>query len=107
MVCAAEVNKMLNIEEAKIDAWAAIANLMGIQYFRDHFAGSCGAYPSEENDDTEYEYFMGFEGSEVTNQWTVFARVSVNRETSEVKFPDYKTPDGMRMESPIKPISFA
>ena len=98
---------MLNIEEAKIDAWVAIADLMGIQYFRDHFDGSCGSYPSEESDDKEYEYFIGFDGDEATNQWTVFARVSVNRETREVKFLDYRTPNGTRMGNPVKPTSFA
>ena len=98
---------MLNIEEAKIDAWVAIANLMGLQYFRDHFAGSCGSYPTEESDDIEYEFFIGFEDDEITNKWTVFARVSVNRETREVKFLDYKTPSGIRMKNPIKPTRFA
>lgn len=98
---------MLNIEEAKIDAWAAIADLVGLQYFRDHFVGSCSSYPSEESDDIDYEYFLGFEGDNETNKWTVFARVSVNRETREVTFLDYKTPDGKRMENPIKPTSFA
>lgn len=48
---------------------------------------------------------MGFEGEE--GLWTVFAKVLVNRETKEVTFLDYKTPDGKRMENPIKPISFA
>ena len=98
---------MLNIEEAKIDAWVAIADLMGIQYFRDHFTGSCESYPSEESDDTDYEYFLGFEGDDNINKWTVFARVSVNRESREVTFLDYKTPDGKRMENPKKPTSFA
>ena len=79
---------MLIKDEAKVDAWGAIADLFGVDY-----------------DDVEYEYFMGFESEE--GLWTVFAKVLVNRETKEVTFLDYKTPDGKRMENPIKPISFA
>ena len=33
--------------------------------------------------------------------------VLVDREKKECKFLDYKTPDGVRMENPIKPTSFA
>ena len=91
----------------KIDAWVAIAYLLGLQYFRDHFVCSCSSYPSEENDDIEYEYFLGFEGDDESNKWTVFARVSVNRETRAVSFLDYKTPDGKRMENPLRPTSYA
>ena len=98
---------MLNIDEAKIDAWVAIADLMGIQYFREHFVGSYDAHPSAENDDSEYEYFLGFEGDETTNKWKVFAKVSVNRRTRKVTFLDYKTPDGKRMENPSNPTNFA
>lgn len=36
-----------------------------------------------------------------------FAKVLVNRETKEVRFLDYKTPDGERMMNPPSPISFA
>lgn len=61
----------------------------------------------KKSNDTEYEYFIGFEGDNTTNKWTVFARVSVNRKTKVVTFLDYKTPDGKRMENPVKPISFA
>ena len=50
---------------------------------------------------------MGFEGDNETGLWTVFARVSVNRETEKVTFLDYKLPNGNRMENPIKPTSFA
>ena len=98
---------MITKEEAKIEAWAAIAKLFGVNYFREHFEGSCQAYPSESDDDTLYEYFLGFEGDEECNLWTVFARVIVNRETKEVKFLDYKTPNGTRMKNPLKPTSFA
>ena len=98
---------MINKEEAKVDAWVAIADLMGREYFRNHFDGSCQSYPPEDNDDVEWEYFLGFEGHEETGLWTVFARVSVNRETEQVTFLDYKMPDGKRMENPIKPTSFA
>ncbi len=96
---------MLNKDEAKVDAWGAIADLFGVDYFRAHFEGACQSYPDDQYDDVEYEYFMGFEGEE--GLWTVFAKVLVNRETKEVTFLDYRTPDGKRMENPIKPISFA
>ena len=96
---------MLNKDEAKVDAWGAIADLFGVDYFRAHFEDACQSYPDDQYDDVEYEYFMGFEGEE--GLWTVFAKVLVNRETKEVTFLDYKTPDGKRMEKPIKPISFA
>ena len=98
---------MINKDEARVDAWVAIASKFGEEYFREHFEGSCQSYPPEENDDTEYEYFLGFEVDEKTGLWSVFARVSVNRETREVTFLDYKTPKGVRMEKPVKPISFA
>lgn len=96
---------MLNKDEAKVDAWGAIADLFGVDYFRAHFEDACQSYPDDQYDDVEYEYFMGFEGEE--GLWKVFAKVLVNRETKEVTFLDYKTPDGKRMENPIKPISFA
>lgn len=95
---------MLNKDEAKVDAWGAIADLFGVEYFRTHFENACQAYPDDKYDDVEYEYFMGFESKDGT--WTVFAKVSVNRETKEVAFLDYKTPDGKRMENPPKPISY-
>lgn len=98
---------MINKEEAKIEAWLAIANLFGRDYFKTKFNDSCQSYPPETEDDVLYEYFLGFEGNEETGLWSVFARVLVNRETKEVQFLDYKTPDGVRMENPIKPISFA
>ena len=99
---------MLNTDEAKVLAWVTIADLFGKEYFKSHFEGSCEAYPSEEfADEVEYEYFLGFEGDDETGLWTVFARVLVNRETKECTFLDYKTPEGKRMENPIKPTSFA
>lgn len=98
---------MLNMSEAKVVAWLAIADLFGVDYFRKHFEESCQSYPGEDDDDIEYEYFLGFEGDEETGKWTVFARVLVNRETKEVMFLDYKTPEGKRMDNPIKPTSFA
>lgn len=98
---------MLNKYEAKVDAWIAIAKLIGEEYFREHFEGSCESYPTDDYDEVDYEYFLGFEGDKESGLWSVFARVSVNRETREVTFLDYKTPDGVRMENPIKPISFA
>lgn len=96
---------MINIEEAKVDAWVAIANLIGKDYFRKHYKDSCDSYFSDAEKEIDFEYFMGFDGEGAL--WTVFARVSVNRETEEVTFLDYKTPDGKRMENPIKPIRFA
>ncbi len=95
---------MLNKDEAKVAAWGSIADLFGVEYFRAHFEDACQAIPDEQYDDVEYEYFMGFEGKD--GLWTSFAKVSVNRETKEVVFLDYKTPDGQRMENPVKPISF-
>ena len=96
---------MLNKYEAMVCAWGAIADLLGVDYFKKHFENACQAYPDDQYDDVEYEYFIGFEGK--GNAWTVFARVLVNRETKEVKFLDYKTPEGKRMENPIKPVRFA
>ena len=98
---------MLNKDEAKVLAWITIAELFGKDYFKSHFEGACGSYPSDEYDEVEYEYFLGFEGNDKTGNWTVFARVLINRETRECTFLDYRTPDGVRMENPIKPISFA
>ena len=96
---------MINKEEAKVDALVAIADLMGKEYFLNHYEGSCECYPTDDFDDIDYEFFLGFEGDDATNKWTVFARVSVNRETREVTFLDYKTPDGKRMQNPLKPHS--
>ena len=98
---------MINKETAAAIAYLAIADLVGRDYFRDHFNDVCHGYPSDENNDIEYAYFMGFEGDDETGLWTVFARVSVNRETEEVAFLDYKLPNGKRMKDPIKPTSFA
>ena len=98
---------MINKETAAAIAYLAIADLVGRNYFRCHFDDVCHGYPTNDNEDIEYEYFMGFEGDDETGKWTVFARVSVNRETEEVTFLDYKLPDGKRMENPIKPTSFA
>lgn len=97
---------MLNRLEAKINACGAIAELFGIDYFKSHIEEACEALPSEENDDVDFEYFLGFEGNEETGLWTSFAKVLVNRETKECTFLDYRKPNGDRMENPIKPISF-
>ena len=98
---------MLNKEEARIVATIEIAKFFGVDYVKKHIAEACQCYPTDDWDDIDYEYFLGFEGDDDTNKWTVFARVSVNRETREVTFLDYKTPNGKRMENPIKPTSFA
>ncbi len=97
---------MLNIEEAKIDAWTAISDLVGNEYFKSHFATSWQSHIINNNDDDMFEYFMGFEGDEESGKWTVFARVQVSMGTGGVTFLDYKTPEGIRMEYPIKPSSF-
>jgi hypothetical protein len=98
---------MINKEEAKVDAWVAISDLVGKEYFTNHFENSCHSYPDESYDDVDYEYFIGFESDADTGLWSVFAKVSVNRENEVVTLLDYKTPDGKRMENPVKPISFA
>lgn len=98
---------MLNIVETQMLATIEIANLLGVEYVKAHLSDACRAYPPDSDDDVEYEYFLGFEGDDETGLWTVFARVSVNRETEKVTFLDYKTPDDKRMENPLKPTSFA
>jgi len=94
--------RMLNKFESKIIACSAIADLLGIAYFKAHINDACEAFSGEES--IELMYFIGFEG--IDDYWTVFAKVNVNRETKEITFLDYKTPDGKRMENPISPISF-
>ena len=98
---------MLNREEANIVATIKIAEFFGVVYVKQNLSEACESYPTDDTDEVDYEYFIGFEGDEKSGLWSVFARVSVNRETREVTFLDYKTPDGVRMENPIKPISFA
>lgn len=98
---------MLNHFEARIAAYGAIAELFGLEYFRQNIQEACQAYPPEESDEVDYEYFLGFEDDSTSGLWTVFARVTVNRETKTVTFLDYKTPDGTRMKHPVKPTSFA
>lgn len=98
---------MINKNEARIEAWTIISELFGNEYFRSHFEESCESYPADDDDNIIFDYFMGFESDINTNLWTVFARVSVNRETKETYFLDYKTPDGKRMENPLSPIRLA
>ena len=93
---------MLSKEEAKINACYAIAQLIGFDYFRNHIEHSCEAY--SDGDDVNMMYFLGFENE--GELWSVFAKVNINRETREITFLDYKTPDGARMDNPISPISF-
>ncbi len=45
---------MLNKDEAKVDAWGAIADLFGVDYFRAHFEDACQSYPDDQYDDVEY-----------------------------------------------------
>ena len=98
---------MINKEEAKMIATIEIADFFGLEYVREHLSEATQSFPTDDWDDIDYEYFLGFEGDTETNKWTVFARVTVNRETKVVTFLDYKTPDGKRMDNSIKPISFA
>lgn len=99
---------MLNRFEAKIAACEVIADIVGLDYFKAHIKHACESYPSEDEEGIDYEYFLGFDDiDDDSDVWNVFARVSVNRDTKEVTILDYKTPDGHRMENPIKPTSFA
>ena len=98
---------MWNKDEAKVAALLFIADSFGKDYVKAHISDSCESYPTDDYDEVEYEYFLGFESDDTTNRWRVFARVLVDREKKECKFLDYKTPDGVRMENPIKPTSFA
>ena len=102
-----EVIEMWNKDEAKIAAIVFIADHFGKDYVKSHISNACEAYPTDDSNEVEYEYFVGFEGDEGSNLWTVFARVLVNQETKECRFLDYKTPDGKRMDNPIRPTSFA
>lgn len=102
-----EVSWLLTKDEAKVTAWRAVADLVGRDYFRNHFEGACQAFPDALSDQVDFEYFIGFEGDVQCNLWTVFARVSVNRETKRVTFLDYRLPNGERMANPISPVKMA
>ena len=80
---------MITINEAKIEAWLAISNLFGSEYFRNNFENACSSYF---DDNGTLIYFIGFEDD--GKLWTVFAKVSVNRETKEICFLNYRTPNG-------------
>ena len=98
---------MLNCEEAKVLAWKTISDIVGLEYFRANFINACESQTSNNEVDPIFDYFLGFEGDDASNKWTVFVKVVVNRETQMVEIMDYKTPDGTRMENPPHPISFA
>ena len=98
---------MWNKDEAKVAALLFIADFFGKEYVKSHISDACESYPTDEYGEEDYEYFIGFEGNDDTNLWTVYARVLVNRKEKTCSFLDYKTPDGKRMENPIKPTSFA
>ena len=98
---------MWNKDEAKVAALLFVADSFGKDYVKTHISDACESYPTDDYDEVEYEYFLGFEGDDNTGLWTVFARVLVNRETKECIFLDYKTPNGVRMENPIIATSFA
>jgi len=95
---------MISQNEAIIVATVKIAELMGIEYTKEHILNATQSYPVGEENEIYFEYFLGFDGDDEKDLWTVFAWVSVNKETQEVAFLDYKTPDGKRMENPIKPV---
>ena len=96
---------MLNKDEAIIVAELAIAKLLGKEYFVNSIEKACQAYTELEADDETFEYFLGFDGDLKNNTWIVYARVLVNLITQEVTFLDYKKPDGVQMEKPIKPVN--
>ena len=98
---------MLNEFDSKIIACGAIADIVGDEYFRENYKTACEAYTADSLDNRCFEYFLGFEGDSETGNWNVFVKVSVDRETKDVTYLDYKTPSGKRMEKPPKPISFA
>ena len=86
---------MITINEAKIEAWLSISNLFGSEYFRNNFENACSSYF---DDNGTFIYFIGFEDD--GKLWTVFAKVSVNRETKEVSFLNYRTPNGKHVIAP-------
>jgi hypothetical protein len=98
---------MISIDEAKIIATVEIAKIMGFEYTKQHIGSATESFPIDEPDKKDFEYFLAFEGDEETGNWTVFGRVSVDRETQKVTFLDYKLPDGTRMENPISPVRWA
>lgn len=97
---------MLNEFDSKIIACGAIADVVGDEYFKQHYKDACEAYTEDSSETKYFEYFLGFEGDSESGNWNVFAKVLVDRETKEVSYLDYKTPNGKRMENPPKPISF-
>ena len=62
---------MLNKFEAKIAACGAIADLFGVDYFRKHIEEACESYPTDDYNDVDYEYFLGFERNGDTNLWKI------------------------------------
>lgn len=98
---------MINCDEAKVLAWKTISEVVGLDYFRANFETACEAQTPNNDDDPLFDYFLGFDGDDDSNKWSVFVKVVVNRETQTVEIMDYKTPDGIRMENPPHPISFA
>ena len=84
--------------DAKAAAILFIADLFGRDYVRKAFPGSCSACPK--SDDTEFEYFIGFESD--NGKWSSYAIVLVNRETKECSILNYRLPNGESMPNPIK-----
>ena len=94
---------MLTNNACKIKSILRIAELFGNEYVKENYPNSCIAYTVDNNNE-EYEFFCGFQGDDKTNEWIIFARISVNRMTEQVIFLDYKLPNGKRMEQPLKPV---
>lgn len=87
--------------------WKTISEVVGLDYFRANFKSACEAQMPNNDGVLIFDYFLGFDGDDDSNKWSVFVKVVVNRETQVVEIMDYKTPDGIIMENPPYPISFA
>ena len=97
---------MINNEEAKILAIIAMANKFGRDYVKNHHQHvRCTAW--NENVPGVFEYFVAFEESETENKWTVFADTRIDKNTEEVIFLDYRTPEGERMGNPVRKVRCA
>lgn len=95
----------MTIPNAMAIATIKIAEIIGKDYFRENYENSIKT--ELVNPKNDYPYFIGFEGDNEKNLWTVFAYVNVDRATESVTILDYRLPDGTRMENPIKPVRCA
>ena len=96
---------MTDREVAAVKAIVKIAELFSTEYVRDHYKQACESISERIGD--EIRYFIGFEGNDEINKWTVFAHVSVDMNSFKVSFLDYKLPSGFRMTKPIIPVRYA